>query len=609
MLKDRARLDSDFRQRLDAWRTAASTDPDGRARPRRLLIVAGPYGAGKSTLLEQFMAGALPHEITAALPSSARRWVQTSGRKIHSAKADAETDAAEGLILHYNILRPSIRGFLDHESDPVLEILRVATDAIALTLRPPLPQLVRQFVARSLIEQAQLPFVSRLWKWVVTCLGARGRATSQSIAEPPAARRLTGRYARVYHLYQQPQRLDEHYDRWACFLQSQMEKGPITKNIWIAPIDASAAEALSFRLIDAPDPARLGPKPYRMLLLKDSRPGHYRKSEGVAKAIARKLPVEISELHVEAPRFLPSRALRALPKSRALAPLLLKMIWQIRAADLPRPDLIISTGADTLVPNALLASFLATRNIFIGTVRELGPQRFSAILSARPELAGRPNHLIVLSPSGVDPDRLARPVHIASVAHLAGRTFALLVGGPTPDHSFVDADWQALRSLIESASEAGAHWLVTSSRRTPAAVADRLAAIAAALPAHVRFFDYRRESTGSIDPLFNADAILVSEDSNTMISEAVAARRPVIVLRPARVRSEMGSLRRLQVEGRIGIMPMQDATLGRLVAEIGAIIPLSRNPLDVLYELLVEAGVVPAPSPATRPGGGASASR
>jgi mitochondrial fission protein ELM1 len=333
------------------------------------------------------------------------------------------------------------------------------------------------------------------------------------------------------------------------------------------------------------------------LLLKDHRPGHFRKSEGVAKAVARRLPVETFELLVRAPPLVPSRLLRALPRARAPASLLLRVIWSIRADRLQKPDLIISTGADTLVPNALLATAMRARNIFIGAIRGMPPSRFSAVLSARPELAEQPNHFIVLSPSGVDPDALARPWPIASLDDLAGRTLALLIGGPTPDHAFADADWDALPPLLEAGSHAGARWLVTSSRRTPDAVADMLAALASSMPA-VRFIDYRRARPGSIDPLFNADAILVTEDSNTMVSEAVAARRPVIALRPAAVRNEMASLRVLHDERRIRIVRLREATLQGLVAAIAEVTPLDENPMDTLYELLAGAAIVPpAPSP------------
>ena len=340
--------------------------------------------------------------------------------------------------------------------------------------------------------------------------------------------------------------------------------------------------------------------PCRILLLKDSRPGHFRKSEGVAKALARKLPVETSELRIHAPRLMPSRLLRTLPLEGAVARVALRLLWGIDAGAIARPDLIISTGADTLFPNAALAQKLGSRNVFVGSIRRMAPERFSAVLSARPEFAGRKNHFIVLSPSGVDPDTLAAARPIGTAQDLDGRTLALLVGGSTAEHAFSPEDWAALSALLRAGAMAGARWLVTSSRRTPEAVADMLAELAASIPASMQFIDYRRARAGSVDPLFNADAILVTEDSNTMLSEAVAARRPVIALRPARVRRPMASVQLLHDTRRIRILPLEHATLARVVSEMADVTPLERNPLDVLYELLSFAGIVPERSAATR---------
>jgi mitochondrial fission protein ELM1 len=110
----------------------------------------------------------------------------------------------------------------------------------------------------------------------------------------------------------------------------------------------------------------------------------------------------------------------------------------------------------------------------------------------------------------------------------------------------------------------------------------------------VQFIDYRQAKAGSIDPLFNADAILVTEDSNTMISEAVAARRPVVVLRPERLRAEMSSLGLLRDERRVGVVPLRHATIERVVEAALACRPLEENPMETLYRLLSHAGVLPA---------------
>ena len=116
--------------------------------------------------------------------------------------------------------------------------------------------------------------------------------------------------------------------------------------------------------------------------------------------------------------------------------------------------------------------------------------------------------------------------------------------------------------------------------------------MAASLTRSVRFVDYRSQSFNSIDPLFNADAILVTEDSSTMISEAVAARRPVLVLRPTGVRKEASTLAPLLERKRVGLLPMRTATPGRVIEMIRCGQPLQENPLDTLLNTMRQARVL-----------------
>jgi mitochondrial fission protein ELM1 len=333
------------------------------------------------------------------------------------------------------------------------------------------------------------------------------------------------------------------------------------------------------------------PSPYKLLLIKDRRPGHFRKSDGVAMALARHRAVSVSEICVGPPRGLPARLQRALISLPLPAAALLRL-WGIQLPAVDRPDLVVSSGADTLAPNVLIAGSFGCANVFIGSVRGLTPERFTAVLTARPELSRLARHHFVLSPSPVDPDALRAPQPITTAAALAGRRLALLIGGPTSAYRFAESDWLALEALVASAVAAGASFEITSSRRTPDSIADRVAALAAGMPAAVQFVDYRRQRFGSIDPLFNADAILVTEDSNTMISEAVAARRPVVVLRPERVESEASTLPPLVEHKRVALLPMRQASAEQLVRAFREVRPLEENPLETLYALLDKAGVL-----------------
>lgn len=327
----------------------------------------------------------------------------------------------------------------------------------------------------------------------------------------------------------------------------------------------------------------------KILVLKDKRPGHFRQSEGVVKAISRRRGVHVSEIEVRG-LAVPGSVQRLLAAAPARAAL---RLWRIRLDDVAPPDLIVSAGADTLVPNALTAGHFGARNIFVGSARGLPGKLFTAVLRAVPDTDPSSSHIRVLKPSSVDPDELARPRPFGPAADMATRNVALLVGGPTHGMSFDRDDWEGLGQLVSMSAAAGLAWRITSSPRTPAAIADWLDRLASSLGERVRFTDFRVGRTGSIGPLLEADAILVTEDSNSMIAEAVAACRPVVVLRPSRPAAVDPALGPLLQEGSVSVYPMCGAHLSGLTEAIGRTKPLAANPLDRLYEQMAAAGAIP----------------
>lgn len=328
---------------------------------------------------------------------------------------------------------------------------------------------------------------------------------------------------------------------------------------------------------------------YKILVIKDRRPGHFRKAEGIASAIARKLPTAIEEVVVDPPRILPNRPLRGAAGWRGLGGLILRWVYGIRPTQLTWPDLIISAGADTLVPNVLLTRHFGSRNIFSGSIRELAPALFSLVIHTDPAFASRPGHVVLLLPSVIDPDALPRPQPFDDMQ--AG-TIALLIGGPSASCRFSSSDWTALTSVVRESAGAGLAWRITSSRRTPDAVADAFAALAATHP-DVTFLDYRTEKAGSADALFGCDAIAVTADSNTMIAEAVAARRPVIILRPAEAASPQPATKLLLERGHAVALNLAEADPAKLLAAIRSARPIDYNPLDRIASELVRSGILP----------------
>jgi mitochondrial fission protein ELM1 len=330
----------------------------------------------------------------------------------------------------------------------------------------------------------------------------------------------------------------------------------------------------------------------KILALKDKRPGHFRQSDGVVKALARRHAVSAAEIRDVAASLLPG-GLQRLLCSEALPAGLALRLWGLRVEAIEPPDLIVSAGAATLAPNVLLARRFGAKNVFIGSPRGLPPRFFSAVLRAAPDDPKRTRQIRVLKPSSVDPDELAPPRPIRCMEELSERRVALLVGGDTPRYRFLAADWEGLARLVRESAAKGLQWEITSSPRTPDAAADRLAALAAGQEGSVRYVDFRVSRAGSIEPLLNADAILVTEDSNSMTAEAVAARRPVVVLRSGAAPPEEPALAFLLGEARVAVAPMT-ASPDELLDAIGRVRPIEHHPLDRLYDQLVAAGAIPS---------------
>ncbi|AMV72668.1 hypothetical protein JCM30471_11840 [Desulfuromonas carbonis] len=157
------------------------------------------------------------------------------------------------------------------------------------------------------------------------------------------------------------------------------------------------------------------------------------------------------------------------------------------------------------------------------------------------------------------PINLCRPRPQGLVAAVPGKTsVALVIGGPSRHFQM---DPETLRSQIEAifALFPGADLLVTSSRRTPAAVE----ALLETFPFRRRVL-YSREPINPIpDFLALSDYVFVTEDSTSMISEAVsfgAARVEVLPLQSTGARNKVGTM--VATLAQRGCLHIFDGTLG-----------------------------------------------
>jgi uncharacterized protein len=332
------------------------------------------------------------------------------------------------------------------------------------------------------------------------------------------------------------------------------------------------------------------PQPLKVIFLADTRPGHYHLAQGVIAALARLRPVEVTRIEVKRKWIVPTRWLRRRINAKTFfPPRMLRMAYRIDAYALPKADLVVSAGGETQMPNICVARFLGIPSIFCGSLlRGLTPENFSLIISSYAKDASSDRHLVVLKPSSIDPDALGRPAvvpHYGLERHpsIAG----LLIGGNAGSSRYRRNEWERLLSFIVLLSrEWGTRWLISTSRRTPLHVADRIAALAKDQSVVARFIDYRTAGPGTLPEVFaKAEIILCTEDSSTMISEAVSARLPVVGVSPKahRFTGEEQDYRDLLIaHDWCRSLPIAALTPDALARALSEIRPIEQNPLDAL---------------------------
>ena len=200
----------------------------------------------------------------------------------------------------------------------------------------------------------------------------------------------------------------------------------------------------------------------------------------------------------------------------------------------PWPDLVISAGRATEAVAQWIRAHANSpvRLVYVGTPWS-PPDRFDLVI-ATPQyrLADHPRILQNALPMHrVTPERLAQALAQWSprLAHLPRPLIAVLAGGPSGPYGFSAAAGRRLGEAVSRmASEAGGSLLVSTSARTPDEAADALTA-AISVPHHL----HRVGASEDDNPLFGylamADTLIVTADSISMIAEACATGKPVLL--------------------------------------------------------------------------------
>jgi len=338
----------------------------------------------------------------------------------------------------------------------------------------------------------------------------------------------------------------------------------------------------------------------RALILSDGKAGHLKQSLAVVELLRERNPQVSHEVAQVAYRH---RLLRALclcwswwvPAGwggtrclqYALSPASARAILTRYA------DLIVSCGASTVPVNELWARQNRAKSIVIMNPAPLPLRRFDLVIAPRHD--GLPQRRNVIQTVGaislIQDGRLAQAVDRLS-AHPKFRAaapdgvrrpvVAVFIGGETSQYTLGAGFVEGMVAQVLSTCElVNGRCLVTSSRRTPAAV-ERV--LAERLGKHARcqllLLASRDQLNGTMEGMLGAaDVAVVTGESVSMVSEACASgRRVVVVEPPLRQANRLGLtkhqrfLRDLAKDGHVRVSPIPELghAIRRALGDAGA---------------------------------------
>ena len=324
----------------------------------------------------------------------------------------------------------------------------------------------------------------------------------------------------------------------------------------------------------------------KLLLLRDKKPGHFRQVEGLALVVARMTNVEVVRLEVR-PRVLAQGELRSRFSTffAANPTRWLRLLYRIDPASLERPDAIIGSGRPTISAGIMLSRLFGAPFIYSGRIEGYDTSDVALQLVNSPRFAHEPRSVLTQIPSMIDPDQLPRRRMLNAQADLNGAHASLLIGGNAHTHRYAATDWTALVDFVrQSAETLGLRWQVSTSRRSPASLRPAFEQLERAGTIDA-FIDFRAAGAGSADMLYGADVLVVTEDSASMVSESIAAQRPVIVLRPGRTeKSEV--ITAFAARGELAVLPIASITPALFSSALLNVRVCAEDPRDTLGKAL-----------------------
>lgn len=200
------------------------------------------------------------------------------------------------------------------------------------------------------------------------------------------------------------------------------------------------------------------------------------------------------------------------------------------------PAFIISSAGRSAFVSRALALHKGVPNVFVGNPKPFPASWFKVIMSPVP-LKNAPGAIITnVVPNNVTPAICREHASQYWNGAIPQDCWTLFIGGTNRNHRFTESDWRGIaRGVNELAQRHGVKWLISTSRRTGEDVERVLSEHI--LPEAVKeLVLFSRDPKAVVSPFMGSGKrIFVTQDSLTMLSEAICSGRDVVSLMPEHI--------------------------------------------------------------------------
>lgn len=273
--------------------------------------------------------------------------------------------------------------------------------------------------------------------------------------------------------------------------------------------------------------------PLKICLLSDNKKGHLIKSEGIIYALSLVTKVEIYSFQIA---WKIGFLRRALLISKTLRQLLPKKLCLNDFKDL-NYDLIVSSGGATEWINARLSKDLKVKNIFIGSLRHCEKEDFSFL--AIDKYKNYPGYIeIPVAPNAINKN-VIKSLGEEYYPNKSYKIFSILIGGNGSGIKWTPNSFRSIfDKFLEIAHTNQIKLIFLTSRRTPKFIEEIIKSRWHDTPEILKsskesnFLELKNDRNHYLATLGAADNLFISEDSASMISEAISTGKKVFSFKP-----------------------------------------------------------------------------